>query len=135
LALEQSLEGLKASRDSLETQQSLARRLDADAEDLHNRAKYAITESREEDARKYLLDRTNVQGKLKKVLKQCVDEKRRVEQMESNVLVLEQRAMEVDALLRRTIGAKAMSRDSSSIGLSMPMDDPLLRKFRDLGID
>lgn len=134
IALERSMEGLKASQDSLETQQRLARRLDSDAETLYARAKTALANSDEEAARKYLLERTNVQDKLKKVLKQCVEEKRRLEQMESNVSALEQRAMEMDSLLRRTLGAKAVQ-DSNEMGLSLSTEDPLLQKFRDLGID
>jgi len=38
----------------------------------------------------------------------CADEKQRLEKMESNVSALEDRAMKVNALLRRAVGAKTM---------------------------
>ena len=55
--------------------------------------------------------------------------------MESNVAALERRAMEVEALLRRTMGAKTLVDTSGANALSLSTDDPLLQKFRDLGID
>jgi hypothetical protein len=53
--LERSNEGLRAVRDSLQTQQSFARRLDRDATGLHERAKIAMAENKDEEARKLLL--------------------------------------------------------------------------------
>jgi len=67
-ALERSLEGFKASQDSIETQQSLARRLDVNANELYEKAKIAMVSTNEEQAKKLLLDRQMVQEKLKKVL-------------------------------------------------------------------
>jgi hypothetical protein len=154
LALQQSLDGLEATRASLETQQSLARRLDRDATELYEKAKTAMTtttssssssssSSSEDEARKLLLKRTEVQDKLKSVLVQCAAEKRRMETMEENVRVIEARALEIDALLQRTVGAKARqdasfsSSSSSSMmdgDFSLSREDPLLQKFRDLGI-
>lgn len=134
LALDRSLEGLKATRESLETQQQIARRLDAKAEELYDKAKSALASSDDEGAKKYLFERNSVQEKLKRVLTQCAEEKRRYEKMESNVAILEEKAMEVNTLLQRTIGAKAVV-DSSNLGLSLQREDPLLQKFRDLGID
>jgi len=143
-ALERSIEGLKACRNSLETQQRLARRLDADVTALYDRAKQAMTDGDEETARRNLMERQKLQDKLKGILLRCADEKKRLETMESNVSALETRATEVDALLRRTVGAKAVSdssaaslslRDSNITGLSLENDDPLLQKFKDMGID
>jgi hypothetical protein len=62
--------------------------------------------------------------------------------MERNVAALERRAMEVEALLKRTIGAKSQV-DSSSVlsgraddaRFALSSEDPLLQKFRDMGID
>jgi len=135
MALERSAEGLQASKDSLETQQRFARRLDSEAERLYERAKVAIAENKEELAKKPLLDRQRDLDKLKVVLKNCADEKKRLETMESNVAALERRAMEVEALLRRTMGAKTLVDTSGANALSLSTDDPLLQKFRDLGID
>jgi organic radical activating enzyme len=142
LALQQSLDGLDATRASLETQQSLARRLDRDATELYEKAKTAMsTSSGEDEARKLLLKRTEIQDKLKNVLVQCAAEKRRMETMEENVRVMEARALEIDALLQRTVGAKARqdaSLSSSTMDMagdfSLSREDPLLQKFRDLGI-
>jgi len=53
--------------------------------------------------------------------------------MRSNVDALEQRAMEIESLLARTIGAKALKDSSSQFSLSQ--EDPLLQKFRDMGIE
>jgi len=136
--LERSNEGLRAVRDSLQTQQSFARRLDRDASELYERAKVAMAESNEEEARKLLMLRQRDQDKLKQVLIQCAEEKKRLEAMESNIKAIESRAMEVDSLLRRTVGAKAIldtAASSSDVGLSLSTADPLLQKFRDLGID
>lgn len=133
-ALDRSVEGLAATRESLESQQRLARRLDSNAEELYGKAKAALESSDEEAARKYLLERTSIQDKLKQVLLRCGEEKRRVETMESNVALLKEKAMEVNTLLKRAVGAKA-TQDTSDLGLSLTKEDPLLQKFRDLGID
>jgi len=133
-ALESSMEGLQASRSSLESQQAFARKLDSLANELYERAKTALTQSKEDDARKYLLERTSVFDKLKQVLKQCEEEKRRCTQMEKNVLLLEERAMEINSLLRKSVSAKAVQQ-ANDLGLGLRDDDPLLRKFRDQGID
>lgn len=132
-ALERALEGLKATRSSLETQQSFARRLDGDAQRLYDQAKEAIAASDEGGARTLLEDRQRVQQKLKTVLEGCADEKRRLETMERNVEAIEERAIEVDALLRRSMGAKALQDTSGQFALDE--EDPLLKKFRDLGME
>jgi phage shock protein A len=134
LALQQSMEGLKATQSSLDTHQSLARRLDRDATELYEKAKEAMASGNEEAARTALLRRNENQEKFKKVLKLCAEEKKRFEMMERNVGAIEQRALEVESLLQRTIGAKARQA-SSFADLSLSVEDPLLKKFRDLGID
>ena len=52
--------------------------------------------------------------------------------MEENAAGLERRAMEIEALLQRSVGASAMQNSDT---LSLSDSDPLLRKFKDLGID
>jgi phage shock protein A len=138
LALEQSIEGLKATKDSLETQQRLARRLDTDAAMLYEKAMRTIKEGDEAQARTYLLRRTDVQDQLKRTLQSCAEEKKRMERMEDNVAQLERRAAEVESLIRRNISAKTlqnMSGVSPELPVSKRSEDPLLQKFRDLGID
>jgi phage shock protein A len=132
--LEASNAGLKATQNSLDTQQRLARRLDADQSELYERAKEALTAGKEEEARTLLLRRTDVQDQLKRVLLQCAEEKKRLERMKQNVAAIERRAMEVDALLRRSVSASTIQ-DSTDLGLSLQTEDPLLQKFKDLGID
>lgn len=134
LVLQRTNEGLKAIQDSLETQQRFARRLDRDAAELYERAKTLLQSGDEAKARDLLLQRTRVQDKLKQVLKACADERKRLTQMESNIDALERRAAEMDDLLRRSVSAKTMQ-ETSELGLSLDVEDPLLRKFRDLGID
>lgn len=134
LALQQAMEGLKASKASLETQQSLARHLEREITDLYEKAKRALASGDEEGARSILLQRTTQEDKLKKILKLCIDDKQRVEAMEGNVAALERRALEVESLLQRTVGAKARQ-DSAFDDLSLSSEDPLLQKFRDMGID
>ena len=134
LALQQSMEGMEATKESLQTHQSLARRIDSDASELYEKAKNAMADGNEEEARKFLLKRTNEQESLKRVLKLCAEEKKRLGIMEDNVKQLQKRAMEVEGLLQRTVGAKTRQ-DSFAGDLSMSTDDPLLQKFRDLGID
>ncbi len=133
VALERAIEGLKATRDSLQTQQSFARRLDGRAKELYDKATTALASNDEGLARQLLLDRQRIQEKLKGVLKACADEKKRVEIMERNVEAIEQRAMEVEALLNRSVSAKAVQDNFSEFALSS--EDPLLQKFRDFGID
>jgi phage shock protein A len=135
-ALERTNEGLLAVQDSLQTQQLFARRLDSDANALYEKAKTALAENREPDARKFLLERTDILSKLKEVLRQCSETKQQVLRMEENAKALEQRGMEIDATLRRIMGAKAMVDAASlqDLGLSLSPRDPLLDKFKDRGI-
>lgn len=138
LALEECVAGLKQVQESLETQQRLARRLDADANDLYDRAKACMTAGgsgdSEEKARALLLERERVRDRLKQVLENCVTAKQQVTTMEENAAGLERRAMEIESLLRRTVGATAMQ-NSQDLGLSLSESDPLLAKFKDMGID
>lgn len=132
--LERGIDGLKATRNSLETQQSFARRLSSNEEDLYEKAKSALDRGDEEQAKKYLFDRQQLQQKLKKVLLACAEDKKRLETMERNVQILEERAMEVEALLRRSVGAKTMQ-DVMGDQFALEDEDPLLKKFRDAGIE
>ena len=95
LALEQSMEGLRATKESLETQQRLAKRLDSDANAIYEKASLALKEGNEDGARKLLLERNEIQNKLKKVLQMCAEEKRRYSTMEENVAAIERRAIEI----------------------------------------
>jgi phage shock protein A len=137
ISLQNSNEGLQAVQASLDTLQMYAKRLDGDAKDLYARANGALADNQEDLARKLLLDRTAVQEKLRQVLLQCAEERGRLKTMQDNVAQLERRALEVDSLLRRTVSAKTTSTltDTSDLGLSLRREDPLLQKFRDLGID
>merc|ERR1712157_98191 len=89
-ALERGLEGLQATKESLESQQLFARRLDEEASQLYEQAKKALNDN-EERAKSLLLKRETALKRLKKTLQDCAEEKRRVEQMERNVQSLEQR--------------------------------------------
>ena len=145
ITLQQSIDGLQTIQSSLETQQSLARRLDRESNELYDKAKDAMTNGNESNAREYLLKRTQIQDKLKVVLKRCADEKQRLIVMEDNVRVIENRALEIEALLQRTVSAKTrLDTSTSMVGddviggsadFSLSNDDPLIKKFRDLGID
>mmetsp|Transcript_24319 Transcript_24319/g.49252 ORF Transcript_24319/g.49252 Transcript_24319/m.49252 type:complete len:279 (-) Transcript_24319:121-957(-) len=130
-ALDRAMEGLNATRDSYKTQQALARRLDSDSDRLYEQAKEALAASNEERAKDLLMERQNMQERLKKALLMCAEERKRVEVQQKNVAALEERAMEIEALLRRGVGAKSLQ-DSS---LSLSSEDPLLQKFKDMGID
>ena len=133
-ALERNMEGIKAGQESYETQKRFAIRLESEAEEIYAKAKEALESSDEDRARKLLLERDSVQEKLKEVLKTCATARRQVVLMEENASILEKKATEIDSLLKRTVGAKALQ-DSSSMGLSLSSSDPLLDKFRDMGID
>jgi phage shock protein A len=134
IALEQASEGLSATKTSLATQQSLARHLERDSNELYEKAKTAMASGKEDEARKFLFQRTEDQNKIVKVLKLCVEEKQRLEKMQQNVAAIEKRALEIESLLQRSVGAKA--RQSAVFDeLSLSTEDPLLQKFRDLGID
>jgi phage shock protein A len=143
-ALEQSMEGMEATKESLRSQQSLARRIEYDMNDYYDKAKSAMVDGREEDARKFLLERSKNQDSLKDALKRCAEEMKRIGVMESNVSALQKRALEVEAILQRAVGAKARQNSSdfadrqyplSDTDFSLSREDPLLKKFNDLGID
>lgn len=135
-ALRQSVEGLRASQDSVDTGQRLAKNLSGQSDSIYEKAKSAIASGDEEGARKLLLERERVKEKLLKILKGMAEERKRLTKMESNVEALETRGLEIESLLRRSVGAAAMQ-DSASIadiGLSLEAEDPLLKKFKDLGM-
>jgi phage shock protein A len=136
-ALQQSFEGLRATEESLRTQQSLARNYDREAETLYDKAKEAMKAGEEESARDLLMKRTDCQDRFKKVLMQCAEEKKRLQTMEKNVETIERRALEVESLMQRTVGSKARqdSLSNADVDFSMSAEDPLLKKFRDAGID
>jgi hypothetical protein len=134
VALERAIDGLKVTRGSLETQQSFARRLDKQQEQLYEKAKAALEDGQEDRARDLLMERKSIEEKLKKTLVGCAEERRRLDKMESNVLALEERAMEVERILKRSVGATSLQ-GSSMDAFSLQSEDPLLQKFKDMGID
>ena len=167
-ALENANEGLKATQDSLTTQQEFARRLDADAERVYNRAKMALSDKDEDEAKDLLYQRQKINEKLMKSLESCKQEKvstklkyklslcnaplyvhliiiivikiistlqKRLAQMEDNVRSIEERSIEIESLLRRSIGAKSLQESSDQLLLQDDdFEDPLLKKFKDMGI-
>ena len=133
VALERAMEGLEATEDSLVTQQKFAKRLNANVEELMEKAQVALTDGKEDVARDFLFQKREVQEKLKKSLISCAEEKKRLETMKANVRSIEGRAVEMEALMKRNMGAKALMDSSSTFALEV--EDPLLKKFKDLGID
>jgi hypothetical protein len=133
MALNQAIEGLRVTQNSVETSKRLAKLLDAQEQTLYERAKSAIESGDEDGARKLLLERTSVKEKLLKVLKSIAEDNKRLAIMESNVLALESRGLEIEGLLKRTVGASALQ-STSSMGLTLQPEDPLLKKFKDLGM-
>mmetsp|Transcript_12017 Transcript_12017/g.18099 ORF Transcript_12017/g.18099 Transcript_12017/m.18099 type:complete len:262 (+) Transcript_12017:38-823(+) len=129
VTLNRAIDGLKATQDSLSTQQRIARRLDEEVDRLYDEAKAAMLASDETKARELLFERDQRSKKLKKTLEKCIEERNRVEMMKRNVEAIEERAIELESLLNRSVSAKALS-DSSDF--SLPADDPLLEKFRNL---
>ncbi|KAL3823428.1 hypothetical protein ACHAXA_004303 [Cyclostephanos tholiformis] len=134
-ALRQAVEGLSAIRESVETSRRLARDLDRREKSLYERAMSAISSGDEEVARRLLLERESVKGKLLKILTSISEDRKRIAIMEGNVEALEIRGVEIENLLRRSVGAASLQ-DSSNVGfgLSLEPEDPLLKKFRDLGM-
>ena len=132
-ALKQAVEGLRAIQESVDTSQKLAKTLDQQEKSIYIRAKSAIESGDEESARNLLLERQRVKDKLLKVLKSLSEERKRLDIMQSNVDALETRGLEIESLLRRSVGAASLQ-GSSDLGLSLEREDPLLQKFRDLGM-
>jgi len=55
--------------------------------------------------------------------------------MEDNVRSIEERSIEIESLLRRSIGAKSLQESSDQLLLQDDdFEDPLLKKFKDMGI-
>merc|ERR1711865_642703 len=148
-ALEQAMVGMAATRDSLRTQQSLAKTLEQAMNDQYAQATRAMTEGKEEYAKQLLLERNTKKEQYIQVLKLCAEEKERMNVMEQNVKVLQQRASTVETLLQRAVGAKTAAAAATVAGSSSSLDDditssstfalnkqdPLLKKFQDIGID
>ena len=133
--LEGAVEGLRATQESVDTSQRLAKALDKQSESVYERAKAAMQSGDEDGARKLLLERETIKEKLLKTLKSLTEEKKRLAAMESNVEALETRALEIESLLRRSVGAASMKDAADmNMGLSLEQEDPLLKKFRDLGM-
>uniref|UniRef100_A0A7S1B503 Glycine zipper domain-containing protein n=1 Tax=Corethron hystrix TaxID=216773 RepID=A0A7S1B503_9STRA len=136
--LEDSKLGLEACRSSAESQRSLAKRLDEEQERLQGQARLALKNGNEPQARKILLERETVRDRLKAALGRLVVENQRMKEMETNLNRFEERALEVDSLIRRNVAAnvaKKAGRDDDGdfdCGLGLPREDPLLEKFRDL---
>lgn len=141
LLLDRGFEGLKAAEDSLVTQQRFAKKLEEDMERLYHDATLALQGGNESRAKELLFKRTQIQDKLKKALMTCVEEKKRLEKMQDNVRAIEERALEIEYLMKRSVGAKTLMDTTNSIstgmdgGFSLAPEDPLLKKFRDMGID
>merc|ERR1712224_115143 len=98
--------------------------------ELYEKAKKAMMDGNEEEAKSFLLKRNNDKENLKKVLKLCAEEKERMKVMETNVNELQKRALEVEALLQRSVGAKARE---NSFDFTLSTEDPILKKFKDIG--
>jgi len=130
--LQRAMEGLQASKDSLRVQQAFAKRLDEEVRQLYEDAKVAMSANEEERARILLFRRQSQMKKLKGALQLCAGEKERMGKMQENVDALEQRAMEVDALMRRSVNAKSLQDTTTRDVEESMFEDPLLRKFRDL---
>ena len=131
--LEQAVEGLRATQESVDTSQRLAKTLDQQSDSIYEKAKSAMQAGDEDAARKLLLERETVKEKLLKTLKNLAEEKKRLTSMETNVEALETRALEIESLLRRSMGASSTTA-ASGMNLSLEEEDPLLKKFRDLGM-
>merc|ERR1719491_891794 len=105
-------------------------------EGVYSQAREALESGEEDKARDLLFRRTQIEEKLKKSLINCADEKKRLVQMQENVRAIEERAIEMESLMKRSIGAKVLQ-DSSSldgdVSFSLSQEDPLLQKFRDAG--
>eukprot|EP00585_Thalassiosira_rotula_P013650 CAMPEP_0196133464 /NCGR_PEP_ID=MMETSP0910-20130528/2679_1 /TAXON_ID=49265 /ORGANISM="Thalassiosira rotula, Strain GSO102" /LENGTH=300 /DNA_ID=CAMNT_0041393193 /DNA_START=119 /DNA_END=1021 /DNA_ORIENTATION=+ len=134
VALQQSVEGLRATQESVDTSQKLAKVLDGREKSIYEKAKIAMSSGDEEGARTLLLERETVKEKLLKVLKSVADDRKRLAMMESNVEALETRALEIESLLRRSVGAASLQDSGGGAGFSLEPEDPLLKKFRDLGM-
>eukprot|EP00592_Proboscia_alata_P000027 CAMPEP_0194368406 /NCGR_PEP_ID=MMETSP0174-20130528/16685_1 /TAXON_ID=216777 /ORGANISM="Proboscia alata, Strain PI-D3" /LENGTH=229 /DNA_ID=CAMNT_0039144793 /DNA_START=108 /DNA_END=800 /DNA_ORIENTATION=+ len=133
--LDRAVVGLNASKESLDSQQSYARRLQGTIDDLFDKAKDAMAAGDEEKARTLLMEKQGQTDRLKKALSACLLEKKRMEKMTLNVGAIEERAMEIDSLLRRSVSAKSMQDINLSEDFSLSIEDPLLQKFRDLEKD
>jgi hypothetical protein len=131
--LEQAVEGLRATQESVDTSQRLAKTLDQQSDSIYERAKSAMQAGDEDAARKLLLERETIKEKLLKTLKSLAEEKKRLTSMETNVEALETRALEIESLLRRSMGASSTNA-AAGMNLSLEPEDPLLKKFRDLGM-
>ena len=129
-ALEHAVEGLRATHDRVEKSQKLAKLQDKQSESLYKCDTTAIKSGDEETARSFLLERELIKEKLLKILKGISEDRTRIKMMEMNVEVLKTtRALEIDVLLRRSVGASSMQ-ISSILFFLLDIEDPLLKKFR-----
>jgi hypothetical protein len=130
-ALEQSAQSLIACQKSIESQQEYVRILEQNMESTTEKAKLEIMNGNEEKARLLLMEKQQMKDKMMKALKACVEEKNRQRQLEMSIATLEKRALETEAEMREIVAVTTVN----EIGSSPSNDDPLLKRFQDLGID
>jgi hypothetical protein len=129
-ALEQSAQSLIACENSIESQQQYVRILERNMESVTDKAKIEILNGNEEKARLLLMEKQQMKDKMMKALKACVEEKNRKRQIEINIATLEKKALETEAEMRQIVATGSLNEIATS-----PNDDPLLKRFQDLGID
>jgi len=124
--LAEAEEGRQLARTALESAQRVERNLAESASESYAAAQAALSQGDEAAAREHLLKRYETNTRLSAARISSLEAAERVATMESAVQSLSEQAMQMEQLLRRAVASK------SATLASQDLEDPLLRKFREL---
>lgn len=130
-------EGLSLVRDARESQRRVVETYERRAAEAMADATSAVAAGDDGRARKALTERNAARAKLPAAETSLLASDGRMRTMQANVAALEERALEVEALLKQSMAAVASGKAASALGgmaalADVPVRDPLLEKFKAL---
>lgn len=132
--LAEAEEALTLVKRSADSQRAVVRSLEAEAARFYGEAEAALKSGDEDAARQKLMEKRGVTARLASAELDATQASERVASMERSVASLEQRALQVQALVDRALASEVRGggASASTTGLELEPEDPLLARFRDL---
>eukprot|EP00934_Nitzschia_sp_Nitz4_P006672 Nitzschia sp. Nitz4//scaffold121_size67750//40517//41394//NITZ4_006070-RA/size67750-augustus-gene-0.129-mRNA-1//-1//CDS//3329534357//6662//frame0 len=136
-ALNNARSALHAIQTSLQVQREYALRLESDMAELVAKAREAILSGNDEEAQFFLLEKNTIRDKLDGVLKHCCQEDERAIIVQQQIRQLEAEVIERenDNIKRSMNANESTTGDIAGDTANSTIEDPLLKKFRDIGIN
>ena len=131
--IEEAEQNLMIVQSAEASQQSLLQTLEDSAADAYYAASEALRGGDEAAARTHLEKRQGLLAKINYAKAELAEASDRVAIMQTNMASLKQKATEIEALVARSVATAADMRLQGSS--EAELEDPLLRKFRELGED